>query len=85
MMVKKIIFCTRAQADGAWPNGTIVEKCEADPRDAHPTGARGKIIGSLGPVAEYEGHIMVYGYFVHWDDMPGLPIMTVSWKLRPLL
>jgi len=57
-----------------FPSGTRIKKINSEPLDAHPDGARGTVIGSVGPVdhnypdKRFAGG---YGYFVEWDDEPG--------------
>lgn len=65
------------EAPGAWPNGSRVVKCNAAADDGHPNGAQGTVTGSMGP-AEMGGR-QVYGYFVSWDDMPGVPVFVASY------
>jgi hypothetical protein len=71
----------REEAEGAYPNGTRVTKTERAPSDAHGPGDEGTVLGSIGP-SEFEGHENGYGYFVEWDDLPGVPVFTASWRLR---
>jgi len=72
---------TTDQAPGAIPNGTIVEKLKADPGDAHPDGSRARILGSIGP-AEVPGVGNMYGYFVEWEDTPGVPVFIGGPRIR---
>lgn len=38
------------EAEGAWPNGTRIEKAVYEPGDAHRVGAEGLVVGSIGPM-----------------------------------
>ncbi len=69
------------QAPGALPNGTIIEKIGSKEGDAHPDGARGKVLGSVGP-KEVLGHGKAYAYCVEWSDTPGVPIFVISTRVR---
>jgi hypothetical protein len=70
---------TTEEAPGAIPNGTRVQKIAGDPTDAHVIGDLATVIGSMGP-AELDG-VSVYGYFVHWDDMPEVPVFVAGIKI----
>lgn len=70
---------TRNEAEGAWPNGSQVEKISHEPNDATPLGTLGTVLGSLHfPDAGY-------GYFIEWDDKPKTAIFVIDWKLRRVL
>lgn len=75
------IAFTREEARGALRNGTRVEKTEFAPTDGHQIGAKAIILGSLGPI-EFEGNPQLYGYFVEWDDRPGIPCFITSTRIR---
>lgn len=62
------------QAEGAWPNGSRVIKTRDEPEDAHAPGAGATILSSIGPDPETG----IYGYFVEWDDMPGIPCLIAG-------
>ena len=84
MMKPKVLLFTNKQAPGALANGTSIEKVGSEPGDGHQDGAKGKIVGSIGPVdpsPEYAGR---YAYFVEWDDMPGLPVGVSDHRIRPI-
>lgn len=70
----------RDEAPGAWPNGTRVVKLVQEPTDAHAVGAEAVVLGSLGP-ASYMQHQSIYGYFVEWDDTPGIPCFVLSTRI----
>jgi len=66
---------TTDEASGAMKNGTRVEKVYKEKNDYHPLGARATVLGSLS-------HPTVgTGYFVEWDDMPGVPVFVVARKI----
>jgi hypothetical protein len=72
-----------AQADGAIPNGSRVEKCWTLPGDRHDNGAQATVRGSVGPFRYVTGDC--YGYWVEWDgDPPGLVCFVISLKIRSL-
>ena len=64
-------------APGAWPNGTRVRKTQSDPGDTHRDGAPGTVRGSIGPAE-------MIGYFVEWDDLPGIPVFIGAPRLELL-
>lgn len=66
---------TTEQAAGAWPNGTRVQKKNSKTDDGHADGALGTVLGSIGA-----GGLL--GYFVEWDDRPGLPVFTAGPRLE---
>jgi hypothetical protein len=81
MMIKGTeVGYTRDQAEGAIPNGTRVRKINVEPRDAHPEGAEAVVVGSIGP-APWKGK-MTYGYFVEWDDTPGIPVFITGTRIE---
>ncbi len=66
--------------------GTRVEKCgTVHGQDAHRDGDGAKIVGVLGqvpdddPNPEFRG---VWGYFVEWDDLPGVPVFVGGNRIR---
>lgn len=71
---------TNDEAPGAWPNGTRVRKRNADATDAHQDGAPAVVVGSIGPHPELPG--AVFGYFVVWDDTPGVPTFIIDRRLE---
>jgi len=70
-----------AEAEGAMPNGTLVEKQNSEPEDGHPDGERGKIVGSMGPLEEPVLGCR-YGYFVMWEENPEVPVFIMETKLK---
>ena len=75
----KFVF-TSQQVEGALPNGTRVRKCAHEDGDAHKLGALATVIGSTGPII-FRGRNTI-GYFVEWDDMPGIPVGVVDYKIE---
>ncbi len=73
------VVSTHDQAPGALPNGALVEKLNTEPGDTHRDGARAVVVGSLGP---YDGLPDPYGYFVEWDDIPGVPVAIGGHRIR---
>lgn len=67
---------THDQATGAIPNGTLVFKCNTEPKDGHVDGSPAHVLGSIGPV---DG---VYGYFVEWLDKPNTPTFIAGTRIR---
>lgn len=66
---------TRQERKGMAKNGTRVFKCNVDPGDTRPIGAKGTVLGSfwhpsLGPA-----------YFIEWDDKPRLAVFVLQWKI----
>ncbi len=66
----------KSEAPGAWPNGSLVRKARNEAGDAHRVGALATVIGSVGPV-QADGH-SAYGYFVEWQDAPGIACLVGS-------
>ena len=76
---------TRAQADGAIPNGTRVRKVVSDPGDTHPVGSVGIVLGSFAapePVPAFE-HVRHF-YFIEWQQHPRVAMGITDFKVRPL-
>lgn len=65
------------QAEGAIPNGEPFVKVWSEEGDAHPTGATGRVLGSL----YYPEVSDIIFYFVEFDDTPGVAIGTTSMKV----
>jgi len=83
--------------EGRWPKGTRVKKIRSDPGDSHQDGARGTIVGALGPLsaAQRAAAIMKlakngidgdveYMYWVEWDDIPGIPVAITDNRIEPI-
>lgn len=62
-------------ADGAMVCGTRVQKIGTEPGDTHPDGTLATVLGSAGA----EDKI---GYFVEWDDVPGLPVFIAGNRIK---
>lgn len=56
--------------------GTRIEKTNSDAGDGHADGAPGRVVAVLGPVAD------LCGYFIEWDDLPGLPVFIGPDRIR---
>jgi hypothetical protein len=70
------MLCVREEAPEAlYKNGTKIRKGDGDLDDITPKGTPGTILGSL-----YH-HQMGVGYFVEWDDKPGMPVFVMERKL----
>jgi hypothetical protein len=65
---------TRAQAEGAYPNGSRVVKRDSEPGDAHRTGDKATVLGSL----RFGDKVL---YWVEWDDAPMVAIAVVAEKI----
>jgi hypothetical protein len=74
-------FFTRAEAPGAFGNGTRITKIVEEPGDTHRKGALGTVLGSVGPMP-YQGVSAVYGYFIAWDAQPKRAVLCISLKLE---
>lgn len=74
---------TRAQADGAIPNGTRVVKVNSEPGDGNPDGETGIVLGSFRTrvVPGYEEDVC---YFVEWRLYPNTATATLGRRLRAL-
>ena len=77
------VVSTRAQAKGAIPNKTIVEKTNSMPGDTHKDGAQAKVVGSMGP-AYHSSLPSPYIYFVEWTDVPGVPVAISGNRIKVL-
>jgi len=67
---------TRAQAPGAYLNGTAIVKRNSVPGDATPDGGRGVVLGSiitLGPG---------FGYFIEWALRPGVAVFVAGYRVE---
>ena len=75
--VGRAVF-TRDQAQGAMPNGTRIVKVKEEAGDKHKLGDEGVVIGSVSHPEVMDG---APAYFVEWDDMPGVPVGVVGYKI----
>jgi len=65
-----------------FPRGTRVVKINSEPRDGHQDGSPATVIERVGPVRDpLTGHLMM-GYFVHWDDLPEVPVFIACHRVR---
>ena len=76
-----MIVFTDSEAEGAIPNGTEVVKVLSEKGDAHRLGSRAVVLGSLGPM-ELEGLPDMFGYFVEWEGVKGVPVFVMGHKIR---
>lgn len=77
---------TRDQAEGAIPNGAVVEKVLEDTPggDLTPVGTRGTVLGSFdGSVARIPGPCgpVKFFYFVEWADKPRIAVGMMDFKI----
>jgi hypothetical protein len=69
-----VIFQDYPQA--RFHKGDRIHKVSMEPGDLHPLGATGTVRGSIG-------HPDIgYGYIIEWDDLPGVPVFTIKWKVE---
>jgi hypothetical protein len=66
-----------------WPPGTRVQKTHSRPDDGHQDGALGRVcvhpeLGThaVGPIPDGG-----WGYFVEWDDLPGIPVIIAGHRI----
>lgn len=71
------------EAEGAIPNGSLVEKVAGDPDDVHRLGSRATVVGSIDTkeVPEFEDE---FCYFVEWEDTKGIPVFVSGHKIAPV-
>lgn len=68
---------TKAQAEGAIPNGTTIVKVWDEGGDSHKVGDTGTVLGSVyHPIGNIE-----FFYFVEWDDSPKLAVGIIDKKI----
>jgi hypothetical protein len=74
------------QAEGAIPNGTMVEKINSKPgEDGHDDGALARVMGSLliPPGMTFPWGEAKYLYCVTWKDDPAKrPVFIVDWRVK---
>lgn len=63
--------------EGSFQPGDRVIKVESEPHDTHKIGDKGVITACLHHPA------VGVAYGVTWDDMPGVSVLTVGWKVGP--
>jgi hypothetical protein len=66
-------------ASTALPAGTLIEKIESKPEDLHRDGARGRVVAPMVRAG------FSVGYYVEWDDMPGVPCYIAPFRIRAIL
>lgn len=76
--------------------GTLIEKCNSEPGDGHKDGDKGVVVDVLQVSPEDNAEIVkaaikdgakftgeVHGmYCIEWDDMPGVPVYSLSYKVK---
>lgn len=74
-----------------WPVDTRVYKVRSKVGDSHADGAFATIWDHIGPirtdVITPDGEVITkgtFGYFVIWDDFPGVPVFVAGHRLRPI-
>jgi len=74
-----------------WPRGTRVEKVGSHEGDGHKNGALATISEYFGPIPAdiigSTGEVIpkgTFGYFVYWDDLPGVPVFVAGHRIRPV-
>jgi hypothetical protein len=71
-------------APGALPAGTRVRKCVAEGGAAHEAGDLATVLASVAVPPGLVPHWPRGGYFyaVEWDDMPGVPVHVMGYKIE---
>lgn len=67
------------QAAGAYPAGTVIAKQNSERGDGHKDGDLGIVRASITEPAP-TGELRTM-YFVEWDDMPGVVVGTLEYKV----
>lgn len=76
-MLKVDMTTRRAVPAGTFPPGSRVRKNRVRPGDIHQVGALARTLSfPLGPVVR-DGR-EIFGYFVQWDDLPGLAVFVAG-------
>jgi len=71
-------------AEGAYPNGTRIEKCNTEDGDTFPDGTLGTVKGSIGgaTMQHPNGTIIDKMYAIEWDPIPGVHIMITNNRIK---
>lgn len=74
---------TRAQAEGAFPNGSRIRKSWSEANDTTPVGTEGVVMGSMAipEGADVPDPTVKFFYFVEWDDKPRIVIGMIDRKI----
>lgn len=64
-------------APGCFPCGARVQKGHCEPGDTHLEGAWATVRGSITAP-----DMPCPGYYVEWDDLPGVPVFIAGLKLK---
>ena len=75
-----VVEYVAGQAEGAYPNGSRVRKVWSDQGDSHQVGALATVVSSV-VCPGVPGTDKAIGYFVCWDDAPGLPCFVADKKI----
>lgn len=88
---EKIDNIMSGQAEGAIPNGTRVEKQNAESGDTHPNGSIGTVTASVAVppsvMKDAPDNIkdVKFGYFVKWDGSPiPFPVFCIDRKIKTI-
>lgn len=66
---------TTAEASGAYPNGTRIQKVFTEEGDSTPLGVEGTVLGSID-----SGELGI-AYFVEWDNKPNIAVTVMAKKI----
>lgn len=76
-------YTTEEEPAAKWRNGTRVTKLDEQAGDFTQLGTYGTVIGSIRmpetAPEQFRGQI---GYFIRWDNNPGLPVFTREIRLK---
>jgi hypothetical protein len=68
----------------AIPVGARIEKIRSKPEDTHRDGALGRVVEAIGPTPPDCQVPGVWGYFVEWNDFPGVKVFIAGTRIRPV-
>jgi hypothetical protein len=61
-----------------------VEKINSKPDDTHRDGARATVLSRWPEEPSAATDKIGFGYFVEWDDIPGLSVFIAAHRIRPI-
>lgn len=70
------------------PVGTRIVKTNTDGDDTHKDGDPGMVVGILGQMPEDCPETAlrgIWGYFVEWDDIPGVPVFVAGTRIKEII
>lgn len=72
-----------------YPKGTRIEKCNTKPgEDGHPDGVQGAVVAVMYNLTDnplqHEGHTCHGVYMIEWDDLPGIPVAVVDYRVKKI-